>query len=252
MTVTFRSKHVIGKVAEIWRFPVSSLGGERCKCAEIEPAGIVGDRRFALFDNVSGVAAAPEKDVRWRPALFLRSAIDDGGVRITFPNGCNFYIEDSQLRLELSKYFGFDVGIGSYIDADPLAPSLPTVENRYSRSALHLVTTSSLAELQQMSSDSTVDRLRFRPNILLETSNVTGFAEFQWIGKVISFGLAEVEVTDLTKRCGMILAAQPDLPEQPEILRTVLRKAGRAFGVYCEPVKIGNIESGQRAELISG
>lgn len=80
---------------------------------------------------------------------------------------------------------------------------------------------------------------------------MTGFAEFQWIGKVISFGLAEVEVTDLTKRCGMILAAQPDLPEQPEILRTVLRKAGRAFGVYCEPVKIGNIETGQRAELIS-
>ncbi|MGP4689617.1 hypothetical protein ACSV5K_25085, partial [Agrobacterium pusense] len=33
--------------------------------------------------------------------------------------------------------------------------------------------------------------------------------------------------------------------EQPEILRTVLRKAGRAFGVYCEPVKIGNIETGQ-------
>lgn len=82
-----------------------------------------------------------------------------------------------------------------------------------------------------MLSDSTVDRLRFRPNILLETSNLTGFAEFQWIGKVISFGLAEVEVTDLTKRCGMILAAQPDLPEQPEIQNGIEKSRPRIRGL---------------------
>ncbi|QXC52643.1 MOSC domain-containing protein (plasmid) [Agrobacterium salinitolerans] len=140
----------------------------------------------------------------------------------------------------LSAHFGFEVAIGSYAAADPLAPSVPQIRNRYSVSPLHLVTTSSLCELQRMTPQSTIDRLRFRPNILLETEDMSGFSEFGWIGDVI--GAVEVTVTETTKRCGMTLIAQPE--EQPEILRTMLRNTKRALGIYCEPRTTGRIEIG--------
>ncbi|MGV1776786.1 MOSC domain-containing protein [Agrobacterium fabrum] len=244
MTERIRPMPAIGKIVEIWRYPVSSLCGEICHEADISLNGITGDRRFGLFDPESGVVAAPEKDGRWRPALFLKSAMDENGVRIGFPNGRWLYLEDSQLPQALSAHFGFEVEIGSYAAADPLAPSVPRIRNRYSVSPLHLVTTSSLCELQRMTPQSTIDRLRFRPNILLETEDMSGFSEFGWIGDVISFGAVEVTVTETTKRCGMTLIAQPELKEQPEILRTMLRNTSRALGIYCEPRTTGRIEIG--------
>lgn len=244
MTERLRTMQAIGKVVEIWRYPVSSLGGEICHEAEIGLQGIEGDRRFGLFDAVSGALAAPEKDARWRPALFLKSAIDENGIRIGFPNGRWLYLEDSQLPLALSAHFRFGVEVGSYVEADPLAPSVPRIKNRYSVSPLHLVTSSSLRELQLMTPISNIDRLRFRPNILLETEGMAGFPEFGWIGDTIGFGAVEVTVTEKTKRCGMTLIAQPELQEQPEILRTMLRNTSRALGVYCEPTKTGRIEIG--------
>ncbi|WCJ64185.1 MOSC domain-containing protein [Agrobacterium tumefaciens] len=244
MTKRLRTKQAIGKVVEIWRYPVSSLGGEICHEAEIGLQGIMGDRRFGLFDPVSGVVAAPEKDVRWRPALFLQSAIDENGVRIGFPNDRWLYLEDSQLPLALSAHFGFGVDVGSYADADLLAPSVPCIKNRYSVSPLHLVTTSSLRELQRMIPQRTIDRLRFRPNILLETEEMSGFPEFGWIGDTVNLGAVEVKISETTKRCGMTLIAQPELQEQPEILRTMLRNTSRALGIYCEPMRTGRIEIG--------
>ena len=59
----------IGKVLEVWRYPVSSLGGERVPHVEVSPEGVVGDRLFGLFDGASGRTASPEQEPRWRPAL---------------------------------------------------------------------------------------------------------------------------------------------------------------------------------------
>jgi len=250
MNSNFPSRQSIGKVAEIWRFPVSSLQGERCEHVEIGLHGIYGDRRFGLFDAMSGEVAAPEQEARWRPALFLRSAVDGHGVWVEFPSGERLYLEDPKLRPELEEYFGFAVGIGCYMDDDPLAPSLPTIKNRYSVSPLHLVTSSSLEDLQQMAPDTTVDRLRFRANVLLETEDMAEFPEHSWIGHIISIGGLDLKVTEATKRCGMILAAQPGLPEQPEVLRTIVRKTGRKFGIYCDPLKTGYVETGALAKLM--
>ena len=38
----------VGVVSSLWRYPVKSMLGERCDRLEIEAAGIVGDRRFAV------------------------------------------------------------------------------------------------------------------------------------------------------------------------------------------------------------
>ena len=48
----------IGRVREVWRYPVSSLGGETLASITVSPEGIAGDRRFALFDPETGRASA--------------------------------------------------------------------------------------------------------------------------------------------------------------------------------------------------
>ena len=42
------------RVAELWRYPVKSLQGERLTPAEAGPEGLDGDRRWALFDRATG------------------------------------------------------------------------------------------------------------------------------------------------------------------------------------------------------
>ena len=42
------------RVAELWRYPVKSLQGERLTSADVGPEGLAGDRQWALFDVSTG------------------------------------------------------------------------------------------------------------------------------------------------------------------------------------------------------
>ncbi|TCR00424.1 MOSC domain-containing protein [Neorhizobium sp. JUb45] len=234
MSSHWRIMETIGTIKEIWRYPVSSLGGELCREAIVGSSGVHGDRQYALFDPVSGAVAAPEKEPRWRPALFLSSAIDADGPKIGFPDGSWLYLTDPGLRKMLGGHFGFDVAVGRYGGTDGRTASLPQVSNRYSLAPIHLVTTASLQELETIVPTSQIDRRRFRPNILVEVQSETGFAEMRWIGKTVHLDGLVTKITEPAKRCGMTLVAQPGLDEQAEILRSIVRHASRSLGVYCE------------------
>ena len=41
----------IGKVRELWRYPVKCMGGERIESGVISASGLRGDRRWALRDE---------------------------------------------------------------------------------------------------------------------------------------------------------------------------------------------------------
>ncbi|MGV2080316.1 MULTISPECIES: MOSC N-terminal beta barrel domain-containing protein [unclassified Rhizobium] len=76
---------VAANVQALWRYPVSSLRGERVDALTVAIDGVRGDRGHLLVDLVSGEIAAPEKIVRWRPALELGARIFDGDVMIPWP-----------------------------------------------------------------------------------------------------------------------------------------------------------------------
>ena len=52
----------IGRVVEVWRYPVSSVSGEMPGSVDVSPEGIAGDRRFGLFERATGKPAAPEQE----------------------------------------------------------------------------------------------------------------------------------------------------------------------------------------------
>jgi uncharacterized protein len=224
----------IGRVAELWRYPVSSVGGQSLPHLDVSPAGIPGDRRFALFDPASGLSAAPEREPRWRPALFLDALRDEALLpQLRFPGGEIFWLDDSRLGQHLEDHFGFAAGIGAYGGLDDGADMrFPIVSNRYQPAALHLVTTASLRQLAQVSGVPPLDPRRFRPSILIETEEGEGFVENAWIGQDIRIGSTPVSVTESTRRCGMTMIAQPEIDERPEILRGIMRHNARNLGVY--------------------
>lgn len=224
----------IGRVAGLWRYPVSSVGGQSMPHLDVSPAGIPGDRRFALFDPASGLAAAPEREPRWRPALFLEAMRDEALLpQLRFPDGETFWLDDSRLLQRLEDHFGFAAGIGAYGGLDDGADMrFPIVSNRYQPAALHLVTTGSLRQLADVAGVPALDPRRFRPSILIETEEGEGFMENAWIGHDITIGTTAVRVTEPTRRCGMTMIAQPEIDEQPEILRGIMRHNARNLGVY--------------------
>jgi uncharacterized protein YcbX len=241
----------VGQVKELWRYPVSSLGGQRCDHIEIDAHGLKGDRKFGIFDPATMSVATPEKEARWRPALFLESTLDgNGNAYVRLPDGSQYRVEDGALISHLSDHFGFSVAIGRYAHIETERfKSLPIISNRYVPSALHLLTTSSIATLSEMTPTVEVDRRRFRPSVLMTTENDLGFIENEWVGSVLRIGELRVGVTEKTKRCGMTFIAQPQLLDQPEILRNIVRQNGRNMGVYCEPLRPGSISVGMNVYL---
>jgi len=107
----------IGQVAELWRFPVKSLGGERVEHTEISPRGVLGDRLWAIRDIERGITAS----ARQLPVLLTATARyrgpvpPDAGpgnvpeVEITFPDGAILSSADGAVNAKLSQLAGRDV-----------------------------------------------------------------------------------------------------------------------------------------------
>ncbi|EKF60484.1 MOSC domain containing protein [Agrobacterium albertimagni AOL15] len=223
----------IGRVREVWRYPVSSLGGEPLASITVSAEGIEGDRRFALFDPETGLAAAPEKETRWRPALFITASQPATGLPVLrFADGAEHALDDGELPDRLAEHFGFPVAIGLVGTGDY---RFPVVSNRYKPAQLHLVTTASVSALAAITGLAPIDARRFRPSVLIETEDEAGFMENDWVGHTVRIGEAEIHVTEASRRCGMTLVAQPGLAEEPDVLRGIMRHNKRNLGVYATP-----------------
>ncbi|MEO2039623.1 MAG: MOSC domain-containing protein, partial [Martelella sp.] len=62
-------------------------------------------------------------------------------------------------------------------------------------------------------------------------------------GKALIVGFEE------TRRCGMTIAPQPEISENADILRSILRHNRRNFGIYCTIEEPGFIATGDLASL---
>jgi len=236
----------LGTVVEIWRYPISSVGGERLAEAYLTPTGLKDDRHYALVDAVTGRPAAPEREVRWRPALrIVSTTLPAGDVALHFPNGLVASLSDSQVNRHLSDYFGFPVAIAVH-EAEG---QYPVTKPRYLHAPVHLVTRASLAHLGALRSGAPLDSRRFRPTFVIENANAGGFVEDDWAGARFRLGDIVVTVREQTKRCGVTFAAQPGLAEDPDILRNIVRFNKRNFGVYANVDCAGIVRLGD--ELVT-
>ncbi|WP_026869460.1 MOSC domain-containing protein [Inquilinus limosus] len=237
-----------GRVAALWRYPVSSLGGERVESCAVDATGLAGDRAWGLADRDSGETAFPETKRRWRPAPQIRARSADDGLRLDFPDG-------SSLRAEtagdaLAAHFGFPVALRPHAaDAAETATAGP-LKPRYERHPIHLVTTASLAALREILPGSAIDERRFRPNLVLDVPAAEGFAETGWIGRTAVVGDVRIRIAEPCVRCAFTTLAQGDLPLDPAVLMAIAKRNGTHFGVLCTVETPGEIRVGDPARVL--
>lgn len=221
-----------GQIAELWRHPVTSVGGERVTVVDLTAEGVEGDRQYGLIDAHDGSPAAPEKEPRWRKALHLGARGSRGGLaQLTFPDGRSYALDDRALNAELTAYFGFAVCVAAY-EHTWRRNGFPITRYRHLHFPVHLLTSASLIQLGTFGSSGTPDSRRFRPTALIATES-EGFVENDWIGRRLRLGSVELEAHESSKRCGVTLLSQPGLEEDPELLRNILRHNRRHLGIYC-------------------
>ncbi len=134
-----------------------------------------------------------------------------------------------------AELFEFASPPGTYFDAFPL----------------HLLTTASLAAMARLNPGAAWDVRRFRPNLLIATADGSeGLVESTWCGRVLRIGDVQVRCELPAPRCGMTTRAQVDLPQDPSVLRTIVRDARQNLGVYAASSAAGRVTVGDVVELL--
>jgi uncharacterized protein YcbX len=101
----------VGQVAELWRYPVKSLGGGRVEHAELGPRGVLADRLWAVRDLERDVTASARQlpVLLTATARYLGPVPPDAGpgnvpeVEITFPDGVVLSSRDDGVHAKLSE-----------------------------------------------------------------------------------------------------------------------------------------------------
>lgn len=97
----------------------------------------------------------------------------------------------------------------------------------------HLLTTATLAHMQQLNPEADWDVQRFRPNLVIETlPGMEGLVEQAWVDNKLQIGRATIECSSSTPRCGAVTRTQQSLDSDSSILRTIVKQADQNLGIY--------------------
>ena len=269
---------MLGTVAVLRRYPVKSMLGEEVDACEVTRVGLARDRRLAVISRRTGKVASAKYPRLWRDLLTLSAQALDRDVRITLPGGKTVRSTDADIDAVLSELLDEPVTLTA---TRPPAASLdravpeavlrvginvqvPFEVNEIGTGSppgtfvdfapLHLLTTSTLGRIAELSPYRTARLERYRPNIVIRTA-VTGFTENDWLERILRIGEElTLRVIARTPRCAVPTLAHGDLPRDAEALR-VLAKHNRVepldsldpepcAGVYAEVLNPGRICTG--------
>jgi uncharacterized protein YcbX len=208
-------------LAELWRYPVKSMGGEQLQRAHLAHAGVPGDRIVHVEDRKRRIVTS-----RSRPRLLLHHATlgDDGEPRV---DGRPWRV--AAVAAEVREAAGGDARL---VRSEGL--------ERFDVLPLLVATDGAVASLGY-------DRRRFRPNLLI--GGVEGLAEREWEGRLLRVGQATIRMVSLRQRC-IMTTFDPDTAEQDTgVLLRIHRELDGLFALDCEVVRPGDVEVGDPVEL---
>jgi uncharacterized protein YcbX len=211
------------RLAEIWRYPVKSMAGERLAAAELRGDGIEGDRLVQAWDARDRIVTA-----RTRPALLgLRAALgEDGQPRV---DGLPW--TDPAVTREVEQAAGAGVRLRRFEQ-----------EERFDVLPLLIVSDGALAAFGR-------DPRRLRPNLVI--AGVEGLAERGWEGRALRIGRAVVGLADLRGRCVMT-TFDPDTQKQDVgVLRDIAQRFDWRLGLNALVLEPARISEGDPVELQS-
>lgn len=231
----------IGTLSQLWRYPVSSMGGEALSAVDCLSTGLERDRLFAVFER-SGLETANPARKRWQGVTLAHARAWHDSVQISL-DGERWHAPQATAVVE-----GLASLCETLVDVLPYGTEVDgrTADHRYQLAPLHLVSEQSLRMLEQLLPGSNVDVRRFRPNLVVDLAGPSSDSppEYQLIGRTFRIGGVLLRGTRKTARCSFTTLAQAGLPEDREVLRKLISHFGKDFGIYCEVVEPGKLEQG--------
>jgi uncharacterized protein YcbX len=266
----------LGSVVSLWRYPIKSMMGEELNATEVTQHGLLGDRTYALVDQVTGKVVSAKNPRKW-PTLFdFRAAFVEPPLslekippaRITLPNGATVISEQEDVNQILSNELGREVALQKRApDSSSLEEYWPDMEGLAHReiitdeampkgtffdlAVIHLLTTATVNRLRELYPQGHFEVRRFRPNIVVEpSSGEKNFVENDWIGKTLNIGdEVRISITGPCPRCVMTTLPQGDLPRDHGILRTAAQHNQVNVGVYGAVLRGGTIRRGDPVRI---
>ncbi|MGV0025012.1 MOSC domain-containing protein [Phormidesmis priestleyi] len=266
---------IVGSVVSLWRYPIKSMLGEELNASQVAEQGLLGDRAFALIDTATGMTVSAKNPRKWGKMFDCRAALAESGngvdlsqVKITLPDGSIVFSSAQDANQILSGLLGREVKLETIA---PQKPSLeeywPTVEGLphqdavtdeatlantfFDGATIHLLTTATLDQFQEITPGSRFETRRFRPNIMVAADGAKGFVENDWIGQTLAIGdQVRLTVTGGCPRCVMTTMAQGELPNDIEVLRTAVKHNQGNVGIYASVAQGGTVRRGDMIKLV--
>lgn len=271
-------------VSELWRYPVKSMLGEAVDAVDVVSDGIVGDRAWAARDEVrGGIRGAKKIGALMRLAAAYDDG-PGSAVVITLPDGGRVRAGAAGTDAAVSAALDHEVTLWPRLpateldhyrrgapDSDDLLEELRAIFGRepdeplpdlsvfppeileyesplgtyHDAFPLLLLTTSALRSLAAALPESVIDIRRFRPSIVIDTGDVDGHPEFDWVGRTVRVGDVELLVKTGCPRCVMVTReVDGSIPADRSVLRHIVADLDQNLGVYAEVLNPGSVRLG--------
>jgi MOSC domain-containing protein len=215
-------------VAEIWRYAVKSMAGERLDSATLTEVGLEGDRRWAFVDSTPNRAGKLYTNTQDARLMKYHARLAADGVEVLTPAGLTRRL-DQQFVAELVEAFSRPLTLrdhsGENFDDSPVL-------------VVNLATVAAFA----LEAGVDIDRRRFRANLYLD--GLEPEEEVRWVGRKIRAGSAVLEVVKRCERCAVVSRDPDTTIASPELLRLLTQTNETCMGVYCRVLSSGTVAIG--------
>lgn len=209
-------------IAEIWRYPVKSMAGERLTEAMLGPGGLDGDRRLHVEDRRGRVITA-----RTHPRLLGHHArTDEDGTVVV--DGRPWY--DPKVAAAVATIAGEGAQVVS--SSDGVFDILP----------LLVATDGAITAFGH-------DGRRLRPNLVI--GGVAGLDERGWEGRALRIGDVVIRLADLRGRCVMTTYDPDTLVQDPDVLKSIVRRFDGRLALNAAVAVGGRVSVGDAVELMT-
>jgi uncharacterized protein YcbX len=208
-------------VAEIWRYPVKSMAGERLASAELREDGIAGDRVVMPVGADGRIHTART----WPRLLGHRAVLGPDGEPLV--DGRPW--RDPSVARDVEAAAGAGTRLARHDGLD-----------RFDELPLLVATDGAIHALGR-------DGRRLRPNLVV--GGVEGLAERAWEGSVLRIGEALVRAVDLRARCVMTTYDPDSLAQDPGVLRDIVERFAGTMALNAVVLRGGLVREGDRVEI---
>ena len=182
--VTTNRGTTVGRVGQLWVFPVKSMAGTSVQSAAVVDGGLAGDRAWAVVDDAGETVTAADEP-RLREVV---TRLIDGELRLDVP-GAQAGLGPEAAAKALSTWLGRPLHLAhregaGFVDVAPV----------------HVVSRASMADAQHAEECDSCDISAPRANLVLDLEP-SAPGEQDWVGSTVAVGDAQLHVVRRPDHC---------------------------------------------------